>query len=181
MNGDYKITDADKQILGNSRPKLIASMVNTFNYKGFDLSVFLYASFGAMLYNDIYAVEHCGRNGGVKVDYWTPNNPTNAYPRPSIDEERPIYITSTYYEKADFLRVKTMTLGYTLPKTLTNKFLVEKLRVYFTAQNPFIFTNYTGIDPEAAKVNSAGNPETNGSGFGTPSVSSWIFGINLTL
>ena len=53
-----------------------------------------------------------------------------------------------------------MTLGYTLPKTLTNKFLVEKLRVYFTAQNPFIFTNYTGIDPEAAKVNSAGNPET---------------------
>ena len=56
-----------------------------------------------------------------------------------------------------------------------------KLRVYFTAQNPFIFTNYTGIDPEAAKVNSAGNPETNGSGFGTPSVSSWIFGINLTL
>ncbi len=181
VNGDYKITDADKQILGNPRPKLIASMVNTFNYKGFDLSVFLYASFGAMLYNDIYAVEHCGRNGGVKVDYWTPNNPTNAYPRPSIDEERPIYITSTYYEKADFLRVKTMTLGYTLPKTLTNKFLVEKLRVYFTAQNPFIFTNYTGIDPEAAKVNSAGNPETNGSGFGTPSVSSWIFGINLTL
>ena len=74
-----------------------------------------------------------------------------------------------------------MTLGYTLPKTLTNKFLVEKLRVYFTAQNPFIFTYYTGIDPEAAKVNSAGNPETNGSGFGTPSVSSWIFGINLTL
>lgn len=181
VNGDYKITDADKQILGNPRPKLIASMVNTFNYKGFDLSVFLYASFGAMLYNDIYALEHCGRNGGVKVDYWTPNNPTNAYPRPSIDEERPIYITSTYYEKADFLRVKTMTLGYTLPKTLTNKFLVEKLRVYFTAQNPFIFTNYTGIDPEAAKVNSAGNPETNGSGFGTPSVSSWIFGINLTL
>ena len=181
VNNDYKITDADKQILGNPRPKLIASMVNTFNYKGFDLSVFLYASFGAMLYNDIYAVEHCGRNGGVKVDYWTPNNPTNAYPRPSIDEERPIYITSTYYEKADFLRVKTMTMGYTLPKSLTQKFMVEKLRVYFTAQNPFIFTNYTGIDPEAAKVNAAGNPETNGSGFGTPSISSWIFGINLTL
>lgn len=79
---------------------------------------------------------------------------------------------TTYYEKAWIsCCVKTMTLGYTLPKTLTNKFLVEKLRVYFTAQNPFIFTNYTGIDPEAAKVNSAGNPETNGSGFGTPSVS----------
>ena len=66
VNGDYKITDADKQILGNPRPKLIASMVNTFNYKGFDLSVFLYASFGAMLYNDIYALEHCGRNGKAR-------------------------------------------------------------------------------------------------------------------
>ena len=74
-----------------------------------------------------------------------------------------------------------MTLGYTLPKDLTKRFLVEKLRVYFTAQNPFVFTNYTGIDPEAAKVDDAGNPKTDGSGFGTPSVSSWIFGINLTL
>lgn len=181
VNGDYKITDEDKQILGNPRPKLTASMNNTFNYKNFDFSVFMYASFGAMLYNDIYAVEHCGRNGGVKVDYWTYSNPTNAYPRPSIDEERPIYVTSTYYEKADYLRIRTMSLGYTLPKDVTKKFLVEKLRVYFTAQNPFIFTNYSGIDPEAAKINSDGNPQTDGSGFGTPSTSSWIFGINLTL
>ena len=180
VNGDYKITDEDKQIIGNERPKLTASMVNTFNYKGFDLSVFLYASFGAMLYNDIYALEHCGRNGGVKVDYWTPDNPTNKYPRPSIDEERPIYITSTYYEKADYLRVRTMTLGYTLPKETSRKFLVDKLRVYFTAQNPFIFTNYKGIDPEAAKVEKDGNPKKDGSGFGTPSTSSWIFGVNMT-
>ena len=180
VNGDYKITDADKQILGNMRPKLTASMVNTFNYKGLDLSVFLYASFGAMLYNDIYALEHCGRNGGVKVDYWTPTNPTNAYPRPSIDEEHPLYVTSTYYEKADYLRVRTLTLGYTLPKHITQKLMTEKLRVYFTAQNPLVFTNYSGIDPEASRVNSAGNPETNGSGFGAPSVSSWILGVNLT-
>lgn len=180
VNGDYKITDEDKQIIGNPRAKLTASMVNTFNYKGFDLSVFLYANFGAMLYNDIYALEHCGRNGGIKVDYWTPNNPTNAYPRPSIDEERPIYITTTYYEKADYLRVKTLTLGYTLPKETSRKFLVDRMRVYFTAQNPFIFTNYTGIDPEASMVDDKGNPKTDGSGFGTPSTSSWIFGMNLT-
>ena len=181
VNGDHKITDEDKQILGNPRPKLIASMVNTFNYKGFDLSVFLYASFGAMLYNDTYALEHCGRNGGLKVDYWTPNNPTNAYPRPSVDEERPVYIASTYYEKADYLRIRTMTLGYTLPKNISKKFMAEKLRFYFTAQNPFVFTSYSGIDPEASKMNAAGNPETGGSGYGTPSVSSWIFGVNLTL
>jgi len=181
VNNDYKITDEDKQILGNPRPKILGSLVNTIHYKNFDFSAFLYASFGSMLYNDIYALEHSGRNGGVKVDYWTPNNPTNAYPRPSIDEERPIYVTSTYYEKADFMRVKTLTLGYTLPKNISKKFMTDKLRIYFTAENPFIFTNYTGIDPEGAKIDSSGNPQTGGSGYGTPSVSSWIFGINLTL
>lgn len=181
VNNDHKITDEDKQILGNTRPKLIASLVNTFNYKNFDLSVFLYASLGSMLYNDVYALEHSGRNGNVKLDYWTPENPTNAYPRPSIDEERPVYITSTYYEKANFLRVRTMTLGYTLPQQLSKKFLVERLRLYFTAQNPFVFTGYTGIDPEGCALESDGNPKTGGSGYGTPSVSSWIFGINLTL
>lgn len=62
-----------------------------------------------------------------------------------------------------------MTLGYTLPKEITKKFLTEKLRLYFTAQNPFIVTNYSGIDPEGTR------------GFGSPSVSSWIFGVNLTL
>jgi hypothetical protein len=73
-----------------------------------------------------------------------------------------------------------MTLGYTLPKNVSKKFMTEKLRLYFTAQNPFIFTNYSGIDPEASKVNADGNPQTDGSGYGTPSVSSWIVGINLT-
>lgn len=181
VNGDYKITDEDKQILGSPRPKLVASMVNTFNYKGFDLSVFLYASFGSMLYNDVYAIEHSGRNNNMKLDYWTPTNPTNEYPRPSMDFERPPYITTTYYDDATFLRVKTLTLGYTLPKNISKKFLTEKLRVYLTAQNPFVFTNYSGIDPEGNKINAEGNPETGGTGYGTPSVSSWIFGVNLTL
>lgn len=169
LNGDYKITDEDKEIIGTPRPKLIASLVNTFNYKGFDLSVFLYASFGSMLYNDISALEQSGRNNNVKLDYWTPSNPTNAYPRPSIDFERPPYQTSLYYENANFLRVRSLSLGYTLPKNVSKKFFTEKLRLYFTAQNPFIFTNYLGVDPEGSN------------GYGTPSTSSWIFGINLTL
>lgn len=169
LNGDYKITDEDKEILGSTRPKLIASLVNTFNYKGFDLSVFLYASFGSMLYNDINALEQSGRNNNIKLDYWTPTNPTNAYPRPSIDYETPPYRSALYYENANFLRVRSLSLGYTLPKNVSKKFLAEKLRLYFTAQNPLIFTDYSGIDPEGS------------SGYGTPSTSSWIFGVNLTL
>lgn len=169
VNGDYKITDEDKEILGSPRPKLVASLVNTFNYKGFDFSVFLYASLGSMLSNNLSVMQQSGRNNNVKVDYWTPSNPTNAYPRPSKGFENPPYVSSLYYEKTNYLRIKTMTLGYTLPKNISKKFLAEKLRLYFTAQNPFIFTNYTGIDPEGT------------TGFASPSISSWIFGVNLTL
>lgn len=168
-NGDYKITEEDKMILGTKRPKFVASMVNTFRYKDFDFSLFLYGSYGGLLKNDISVMEKPGRANSIKLDYWTPTNPTNAYPRPSVDMERPDYISTTYYEKADFIRVKNITLGYTLPKSLTSKWLIERLRFYVTANNPFIITNFSGIDPEGATGNTS------------PSYSSWMFGLNLSL
>ena len=72
------------------------------------------------------------------------------------------------YEKSDFLRVKTITLGYTLPKNLVNKATLSNCRLYVTAQNPLVFTNYTGVDPEGAAT------------YASPSVSSWIFGVNVS-
>ena len=168
-NGDYKITEEDKMILGTKRPKFVASLVNTFRYKDFDFSLFLYGSYGGLLKNDISVMEKPGRANSVKLDYWTPTNPTNKYPRPSVDMERPDYISTTYYEKADFIRVRNMTLGYTLPKSLTSKWSVERLRVYVTANNPFIITNFSGIDPEGATGNTS------------PSYSSWMFGLNISL
>ena len=168
-NGDYKITEEDKQIIGTKRPKFVASMVNSFRYRDFDFSLFLYGSQGGMLKNDISIMEKPGRANSVRLDYWTPNNPTNAYPRPSVDMERPDYINTTYYENASFLRVRNITLGYTLPKALTSKWSIDKLRFYVTANNPLIFTNFSGIDPEGATGNTS------------PSYSSWMFGLNLSL
>ena len=79
------------------------------------------------------------------------------------------YINTTYYENASFLRVRNITLGYTLPKALTSKWSIDKLRFYVTANNPLIFTNFSGIDPEGATGNTS------------PSYSSWMFGLNLSL
>lgn len=169
QDGDYKITDKDKVILGNKRPKFIASMVNNFEYRGFDLSVFLYASVGGMLRNSIEYEEKPGRANGVKLDYWTPSNPTNAFPRPSADVETLDYIKTLGYDKADFLRVRNITLGYTLPEKISKKISAQKIRFYLSANNPFIFTNFTGIDPEGAD------------GRTSPSYSTWMFGINLSL
>ena len=71
-------------------------------------------------------------------------------------------------EKSDFLRVKTITLGYTLPKSLVNKATLSNCRLYVTAQNPLVFTSYTGVDPEGAAT------------YASPSVRSWIFGMNVS-
>ena len=169
VDGDYKITDKDKIILGNKRPKFVASLVNNIEYKGFDFSIFLYASVGRMLKNDIELMEKPGRANTVKVNYWTPNNPTNDFPRPNADTEKLDYISTIGYDKADFLRIRNITIGYTLPKDLTQKVMLNKVRFYMSANNPFIFTNFTGIDPEGAN------------GRTSPSYSTWMFGVNLSM
>lgn len=169
VDGDYKITDKDKIILGNERPKFVASVVNNIEYKGFDFSIFLYASVGRMLKNDIEFMEKPGRANSVRINYWTPNNPTNDFPRPSADTEKLDYISTIGYDKADFLRIRNMTLGYTLPKDLTQKVMLNKVRFYLSANNPFIFTNFTGVDPEGAN------------GRTSPSYSTWMFGVNLSM
>lgn len=169
VDGDYKITDKDKVILGNKRPKFVASLVNNIEYKGFDFSIFLYASVGRMLKNDIELMEKPGRANTVRVNYWTPNNPTNDFPRPSADTEKLDYISTIGYDKADFLRIRNITLGYTLPKDLTQKVMLNKVRFYLSANNPFIFTNFTGVDPEGAN------------GRTSPSYSTWMFGVNLSM
>lgn len=155
--------------MGNKRPKFVASLVNNIEYKGFDFSIFLYASVGRMLKNDIELMEKPGRANTVKVNYWTPNNPTNDFPRPNADTEKLDYISTIGYDKADFLRIRNITIGYTLPKDLTQKVMLNKVRFYMSANNPFIFTNFTGIDPEGAN------------GRTSPSYSTWMFGVNLSM
>ncbi|MDR0543116.1 MAG: hypothetical protein LBH19_13015 [Dysgonamonadaceae bacterium] len=177
INGDYKITaDDDRMILGQARPKHIFNLGNTFLYKGFDLGVDMYATLGGML-RDATRINHQSyRNNSVKVDYWTPDNPTNAYPRPNRLYDNIDYESALYYQNSDFLRIKTVTLGYTLPKTLVGKATLSNCRVYVTAQNPFLFTRFTGIDPEGAATTSSGSSRS----YPAPSVSSWLVGLNVS-
>lgn len=167
-NGDNKITEADRKILGTTSPKFIASMVNNFSYKEFDFSFFLYASMGSMLNNDIEYENKPGRANSIVIDYWTPNNPTNAYPRPSVDNQEPAYVSTLRYQKANYLRIRNITLGYTLPDKITSRLRARRIRLYFAANNPFVFTNFKGIDPEGA------------AGYTTPSCSTWMGGVNLS-
>lgn len=79
-----------------------------------------------MLNNNIEYLNKPGRANSIVIDYWTPTNPTNAYPRPSVDNASPAYVKSLQYEKADFIRVRNITLGYTLPEKLLKKYVLVK-------------------------------------------------------
>src|SRR5699024_5032073 len=140
--------------------------------KGVDLSVFLVGNFGNTIVSDIHNTAMVGRYNEHDVNYWTPNNPANRHPRPTINREEPLYNSARHYYDGDFIKLRNIQLAYNLPYDLIQGVLgAQALRVYVNAQQPFIFSSYVqdygGIDPE--------NP-----GEDTPARWQMNFGINLT-
>lgn len=203
-NNDGKITADDEQIIGNFQPKYEAGLTNRVSYKNFDLSVVAYARMGMkvvvpyLAYNSGlggYAYFLQGRNNQVKVDYWTPINPTNAFPKPDGSAQGPVYSSTTSYVDGSFIKVRSINLGYTIPSKLLERAGITSLRVYFTAENPFILyspfvkAGY-GTDPEgngyggaaAAQGGAGGSPSRQISvSANNPSVRNFNLGINLKL
>lgn len=151
LNGDGFINDEDRQVIGNSNPVHFGGINNTFSYKNFDLSVFLQWSYG----NDLYNAAKVRLNGvqpwmNISQDYfennWTPQNPSNTAPAyRQLDQQ----IASSYYvEDGSYLRLRTVSLGYRLPKNLTEKLGFKSLRFNLIGNNLITWTNYSGWDPE---------------------------------
>lgn len=185
QDGDGLITpEKDRVILGNPFPDWTGSMTNTFTYKDFDFSVFVYTRQGEMKYSKFHRElqnEYIGEINQLKVNYWTPENPSNEFYRPGFNGGNTGLLL---YKDCSFVRVGNITLGYNLPSKFLNILGISKLRAYVTAINPFIFTNYTGLDPEFGTnaVNRNNNAEadataTYNSGV---SVSSYLFGLSIT-
>ena len=175
-NGDYKINADDRVIQGQARPKTIVSLNNTFRYKDFDLGVFFVGNFGAMIKNNISYLNQAHRNGNVKVNYWTPTNPTNDFPRPIEGVDYLPYYQTLHYEKTDFIKLRDVTLGYNIPSKLLKKMDLTRLRVYVQAQYPWMWTNFSGVDPEGQSASIDGDF----SGYTRPTPSSWLVGLNLS-
>jgi TonB-linked SusC/RagA family outer membrane protein len=179
LNGDYKITDVDRKIIGSRMPKWSASLANTFRYGPFDLYVFLYGSFGQMVYWDP-GVSIIGRYNSIKNDYWTPTHQNTIWLKPQLDIQMPSNVSAMYYWDGDFLKISDITLGYTLPNNLTEKVSIKNARVYAKVQNPYMWTNFEGIDPEGAmaQTRSGGTIGTyNDAPF---TMRTYMFGLNVT-
>jgi len=152
-NGDGLINANDYVILGSNRPKWSGSINNTFSYKGLELSFLLYARVGQYLATG-YRPGLGGRYPGWDVNYWTPANPTNDNPRPDRTQDTAKNSEGTPFQSGSFARIRNISLTYTFPKAITSKFSGNLLSVYVNAVNPFLFTNYNGLDPEASDIGS---------------------------
>lgn len=152
------IDDRDVQTIGNPNPKFTLGFTNTVNYKGFDLSVFLYASYGADIFNYSRRQTEGLRNQfnnqlTTVLDRYTENNTGASIPRYNEWHENNIRISDRYIEDGSYLRIQNVSLGYNIPKTIASKIEANSVRVYVSAQNLKTFTKYTGYDPELGAIN----------------------------
>jgi TonB-linked SusC/RagA family outer membrane protein len=158
LNGDKVIDDKDVTAIGNPNPKFTMGLTNTFNYKGFDLSIFLYSSYGAKIFNysrrQTEGMRNLYNNQLTTVlDRYTAENPNATMPRYNQWHENNIRISNRYVEDGSYLRIQNVSLGYNLPKNLAGKIKATGLRVYVSAQNLKTFTKYSGYDPELGAIN----------------------------
>lgn len=183
VNGDGQINDADRVVIGKGLPDGYGTFLNTFSYKNFDLTVELQYSYG----NDVLNLtRHSGedRTGQANsyatvLNGWTPNNQNTM-----IAENRPskagytTNVDSHMVEDGSFIRGKNLLLGYTFPRSITEKLKLNRLRVYASVQNFFLSTKYTGYDPEVSTY--PGQPFSQGiTFFDYPKPRTFLFGLNV--
>lgn len=185
LNGDNRINSLDRQFLGSAVPDFSMGMTNRFAYKGFDFSFFIFTRQGSMIRSVFHTSNNnlFGRYNNLDVDYWTPDNPTNAYPRPNENQEFPKYNSSMSLFDGSFVKVRNINLGYTFNDVALKKIGFSSLRLYSSIQNPFIWSDYRsvhkGVDPETFIDGEQGVEAGAITANVTPPVVQYTFGINV--
>ena len=155
LNNDGIIDSKDKQMIGYSLPKCFGGITNTFSYKNFTFSFFFDWSYGNDVMNEFRfraeGREALNAKNVLKEFYdnrWTPENPTNEYGSYSDWNQTSMFTSSYYVEDASWIKLRNISLSYTLPKRIVEKMKLSNLRVYAVADNVYTWTKYSGFDPE---------------------------------
>ncbi|SFG99997.1 SusC/RagA family TonB-linked outer membrane protein [Pedobacter insulae] len=159
LNGDNKIDANDRDVILRD-PKWFGSFGTSFKYKAFDLYLDFYTVQGSVrsnpyLYDFNSGGSLSGKTNGIRVNYWTPENPSNEFPRPRYSSTIQFF-SALGYQDNSYIQFRTATLGYTLPARLVNKVGIQRVRAYVTGNNLFNATDYSSYSPE---VTPAGYPE----------------------
>jgi TonB-linked SusC/RagA family outer membrane protein len=187
VNGDGEINESDRTLLGNGLPDFIYGMTNTLAYKSFDLSVILQGVLGSNVING--ASRHtelwAGRFNTIAEmadNYFDPANPERDVKYARVGNRSGFSTAGQLHSYAvfngSFLRVRNLTLGYTIPSQVSRKLLLQSARLYLTAQNLFTFSDYPGFNPEPSQYGTSVYQP--GSDQGTyPANKSFMIGINI--
>jgi TonB-linked SusC/RagA family outer membrane protein len=192
QNGDYKLTDADKVIQGGTDPKYVLGLTNTFAYKNWELSFFLYSRIGQKYFASLIPGGSNPTTGfvgyGRHVDdsqFWSPSNPTGKYPQPTTATLLAAVTQASYVNDGSFCIVRNISLGYKVPAKILNKINVRSCQIYAQVMNPFIFGGEvvkSGINPDDTNswtsTNSVGEA-SGGTNNNTMMITSFVAGIRV--
>lgn len=193
LNGDGKITSADRTVIGNPNPKYTYGVNTNFAYKNFDLALDFQGVAGVDIYNANLAYRFGNEN--ITKDFfdnrWHGEGTSNTYPSANIGASANAAPNSFYVSSGSYFRVRNAQLGYTLPDGILNKWKIKKVRIYANAQNAINIFGYKGFSPEvgpvptdnAEKIKTTLTNTTLNAGLDAnvyPLFATYNFGINLT-
>jgi TonB-linked SusC/RagA family outer membrane protein len=151
LDDDGDIDSDDRSFLGSSIPKLTFGFTLNVDYKNFDLLMFLQGASGNKIFQGLRRLDVENANyQTAALGRWVGEGTSNNYPRLTTNDTNNNFSNPSdfYLEDGDYLRLKTIQIGYSLPSDVIRKCGIDKLRIYFTSENLFTFTKYSGYDPE---------------------------------
>lgn len=171
INGDTLLSPESDRVITSRDPKWIGNIGTSVSYKGFQVSADMYFVQGVIRQNNyLYDFNYGGLVGhfnGVKQDYWTPENPSNTVPRVYLDGTTSLHKGTVGYQDASYIRLRNLTLAYSLPAKLLENLNISALKIYVTSNNLLTITDYKSYSPEVS-LN------------GYPDNRSFLAGVNVT-
>jgi hypothetical protein len=174
-------------IMGSPYPTLMAGLTNTLAFYNFDFSMTFQGEWGSSLYNEGGKFQ----SGNMRyednqtvdqLDRWQNPGDITMVPQARLFSTNGQQASTRYLEKSDFIRLRNLSVGYTFPKEITQKFSVNRLRLYFTGINLLTFTDYSGYDPESSYDNNGNsNIEKGITFYSAPPAKTLTIGLNIDL
>ena len=178
---------AQNVVLGNPTPTYTGGLTNNLSFKGFDLSFTFYGSFGNKIYNSGGQYMSSDASNGFdnqtvdQLKYWNKPGDRSNVPEPRLFYANGTNASSRYLSNGSYVRLKTASFGYTVPKSLLAKYKIDRLRVFVNAYNLFIVTKYKGWDPEVNADYQADNINRGVDFYSAPQPRTVTFGLNVGL
>jgi TonB-linked SusC/RagA family outer membrane protein len=182
LNNDGMIDKGDREFVGSPFPTFEGGLNFTAEYKNFDFNLFLVGVTGNKIYHNVkYWMERMDETANYpkNLNPWSPTNPSTTTPRPFMGpNDNTITYSDRWLEDGDYLRIKNIRLGYTLPSKIMKSIgFVQHAGIYFGIQNLWTWTNYSGFDPEISGGSIFGKGNDDGH---FPPVRTYTFGLNLS-